>query len=294
MIQTGTRVWQLPGRTISFAFGDLPRLMGIVNVTPDSFSDGGRYLDPDRAVAHALELIQQGADFLDVGGESTRPGSQRVPLEEELRRVIPVIERLAAKTTVPISVDTSKAEVARQALSAGALIVNDVTGLEGDAAMLGVCAGSEAGVVCMHMQGTPETMQDHPSYGDVVAEVAEYLRQRLAALERGGIPAERVVVDPGIGFGKTARHNLQILSHVARFRELGRPLLIGHSRKRFLKALLGRPVEEAAAGTLGVSLALAAQSAEILRVHDVGAVRDALVAWQAVLTGQAAVDEAGG
>jgi dihydropteroate synthase len=256
--------------------------MGIVNVTPDSFSDGGAYLSHDAAVQHALQLAEDGAGILDIGGESTRPGAEPVPLDEELRRVVPVVERVAARTRVPISVDSTKAEVAGAALAAGAVIVNDISGLTFDPAMPAVCRDHEAGVVCMHIQGTPRTMQDRPRYDDVVREIRQYFVERLAALERAGIPAERVVLDPGIGFGKTAEHNLQILSGVRAFRELGRPLLIGHSRKRFLKKVLGRPLDEHSLGTVGVSLALALQSVDILRVHDVRATRDALLAFDAV------------
>jgi len=262
-----------------YELGRTPLLMGIVNVTPDSFSDGGSFHAADAAVRHALQLAEDGADLLDIGGESTRPGAQPVPLAEELSRVVPVIERLARETPLPLSVDTTKAEVARQALQAGARIVNDVSGLLFDPEMPAVCREHDAGVVCMHMQGTPQTMQNDPHYDDVVAEISAYFAARLKALEEAGIDRERVVLDPGIGFGKTAAHNLEILSHVGTFRALGRPVLIGHSRKRFLQKVLGRPVEERLFGTLGVSLALAAQSTDILRVHDVRGTRDALAAW---------------
>jgi dihydropteroate synthase len=256
--------------------------MGIVNVTPDSFSDGGHYLNVEAAVAHAVRLADEGADILDIGGESTRPGAVPVPLDEELRRLVPVIERVARETPVPISVDTSKAEVARQALEAGAVIVNDVSGLTFDPEMPAVCRDRGAGVICMHMRGTPQTMQDDPRYGDAVTEIRDYLAARLEALEAAGIPRERIALDPGIGFGKTARHNLEILASVRRFQELGRPVLIGHSRKRFLKKVLGREVEERLYGTLGVSVALAMQGVDLLRVHDVQATRDVLLAWKAI------------
>jgi dihydropteroate synthase len=256
--------------------------MGIVNVTPDSFSDGGRFLDCESAVEHALGLVEDGADLLDVGGESTRPGADHVAPEEELRRVIPVIERLARGTSVPISIDTTKAATARQALAAGATIVNDVSGLRFDPEMPRVCRETGAGVICMHMQGTPQTMQEDPHYEDVVAEVCAFLAERLEVLEGQGIGPERVVIDPGIGFGKTAEHNLAILSNIRRFRAIGRPVLIGHSRKRFLSKVLGRSVDERTAGTLGVAVALAMQSTDIIRVHDVRATRDALLAWRAI------------
>jgi dihydropteroate synthase len=274
------RTWTLRDRELRGA--SIPLLMGILNTTPDSFSDGGRYLDAEAAVEHGLSLVEDGADILDVGGESTRPGAALVTVEEELRRTIPVIRALVGQTNVPLSIDTTKAEVARQALEAGAEIVNDISGLRFDPKMPDVCAGARAGVVCMHMQGTPQTMQDAPHYDDAVTEIRAYFEQRLSDLEQAGIEPRRIVLDPGVGFGKTAEHNLEVLSHIDVFRALGCPVLIGHSRKRFLSKVLGRPVEERTFGTIGVAVALAAQSTDILRVHDVRAVRDALVAWAAV------------
>jgi dihydropteroate synthase len=273
--------WIFPGA--NWQLGDFPKIMGIVNVTPDSFSDGGSYLDAGRAVDHAAELFANGADIVDIGGESTRPGAGMITAEEEMRRILPVVERVAMKTGGPISVDTTKAEIARRALDLGAVIVNDVSGLRLDPQMTSVCANANAGVVCMHMQGTPATMQIEPKYDDVVSEIAAYLAARLEALEQAGVPRERIVVDPGIGFGKTAEHNLVLLRNVARIRSLGRPVLIGHSRKRFLGKLLGRPLDELLAGTIGVSIALAVRGVDLLRVHDVRAVRDALVAFQALI-----------
>ncbi|RMG39093.1 MAG: dihydropteroate synthase [Planctomycetota bacterium] len=265
--------------------------MGIVNVTPDSFSDGGRFLDPVRAVEHGLELAAQGARILDVGGESTRPGAVPVPESEELRRVVPVIRRLrghldsAGYRDVVISVDTTKSGVAERALDAGAEIVNDISGLTFDDRMPAVCAAHGVGVVCMHIRGTPQTMQNDPRYDDVVREVAAFLRHRTERLVAEGIDREAIVIDPGIGFGKTAAHNLELLRSVGDLLALRRPVLIGHSRKRFLKYLLGRPVEERLAGTLGVSIALAEAGVHVLRVHDVGAVRDAIAAYRAVKRG---------
>ena len=278
--QRPMRVWQVGERRLNLC--SLPLLMGILNVTPDSFSDGDRYTHFDAALAQAEVLVSEGADILDIGGESTRPGAAPVSLEDELARVIPVIRALASRVQVLISVDTSKAEVARQAVDAGAHIINDVTGLA-DPEMPRVCAAAGAGVVCMHMQGSPQTMQLNPQYDDVVADIARYLAGRLAHLENQGIPRERVVLDPGIGFGKTAEHNLQILSHIEQFRALGRPILIGHSRKRFLAKVLGRPLDEPTFGTVGVSLACAAQGADILRLHEIAPTRDCLLAWQAIL-----------
>lgn len=272
--------WRIRGSELRLC--DSPLFMGIVNVTPDSFSDGGRFLQFDAAVQHALSLVAEGADLLDVGGESTRPGSDPVPLDEELARVVPVVARLANATSIPISVDTCKAEVARQALLAGARIVNDISGLRFDPEIVEVCRELGAGVVCMHIQGTPRTMQDNPTYGNVVEEVLRYFAERLDALTAAGLPAESIVLDPGIGFGKTAEHNLELLAGIPRLRELGRPVLIGHSRKRFVKRVLGRPVDERLYGTIGISIAAAARGASVLRVHDVAASRDAWLAFQAV------------
>jgi len=265
-----------------YQLGREPLIMGIVNVTPDSFSDGGNFLQTEAAVEHALRLVDEGADILDIGGESTRPKAAPVTLEDELARVVPVIRQLAGRISIPISIDTTKAEVARQSLAAGAEIVNDISGLTFDDDMPRVCRETGAGVVCMHIQGTPQTMQDNPHYEDCVAEIDAWLQDRLSTMEQRGILSERVVLDPGIGFGKTAQHNLEILSSIAAIRSKGRPVLIGHSRKSFLKKLLNRDMEERLAGTLGVSIALAEQHTDILRVHDVAAVKDALLAWQTI------------
>lgn len=273
--------WTFAGTT--WILGAAPKIMGILNVTPDSFSDGGQFLDPGLAAAHAGELFAQGADLVDIGGESTRPGAAPVSVEEEMRRVLPVVERVARNAPGPVSIDTRNAQVARRALDLGAVIVNDVSGLTCDPQMATVCAQARAGVVCMHMQGTPATMQQDPQYADVVAEIAAYLAGRLDALDQAGIPRERIVIDPGIGFGKTASHNLDILRNVEQFRALGRPVLIGHSRKRFLGKLLGRPLDELLAGTLGVALALSLKGIDLLRVHDVQATRDSLLAFQALV-----------
>lgn len=262
---------------------DGPLLMGILNVTPDSFSDGGQHDEVATAVQHAKQLVADGADIIDVGGESTRPGSVPVSETEELRRTIPVISEIAAVSDVPISIDTTKAEVARQAIEAGASIVNDISGLSFDPEMVPLCAAKGVAVCAMHISGTPQTMQQEPTYDDVVAEVTEVLQQHFQTCIAAGIASERLCLDPGIGFGKTAAHNLQLMQAIPSIKSaLGRPLLIGHSRKRFLSKLLGRDVEERLAGTIGVSIALAENQADVLRVHDVAAVRDALTAWQAV------------
>lgn len=267
-------VWQLRTRRLTFA--DVPLVMGILNVTPDSFSDGGRFFAPDAAVEQGLRLADEGAAILDVGGESTRPYSDPVATDEELGRVIPVVQALAEQTEVPISIDTSKAEVAREAIAAGAEIINDVTGLTGDEAMLEVARQSEAGLCVMHMQGTPQTMQDDPQYDDVVAEIAAYLAARDSALTAAGIDPERICLDPGIGFGKTHAHNLTLLADCWQFHRLGRPLLVGHSRKGFIARILGDKEADRTAATLGISIALARQGIQVLRVHDVQATVDAL------------------
>ncbi|MGO8753526.1 MAG: dihydropteroate synthase [Thermoguttaceae bacterium] len=278
LVRTGH--WTLRTRTL--VFGPAPRIMGIVNVTPDSFSDGGRYLDSSAAIDHGLAMAAQGADLLDVGGESTRPYATPVVAEEELRRVMPVVTALCRQTAVPISIDTSKAAVAREATGAGAEIINDVTGLAGDAAMLGVACESRAGVCIMHMLGTPQTMQDSPAYDNVVAEVMAWLRDRRDALVQQGIAADRIALDPGIGFGKRTGHNLDLLRHAWRLHELGCPLLVGPSRKGFIRQVLAdnpglaNDRADLTAGTIGVALALARQGVQILRVHDVAAVRQAL------------------
>lgn len=265
------------------AIGRRPLVMGIVNVTPDSFSDGGRYLDHDMAVAHALKLIQDGADILDVGGESTRPGATPVSCADELRRMLPVIEKLVGRVSVPISIDTSKAEVARQCLDAGALIINDVTALAGDPKMLEVAAASKAGIVLMHMQGTPQTMQKAPHYRDVMGDIVAYFQQRLAEVTATGIEPQRLALDPGIGFGKTGQHNLEILARLGELSRLGRPVCLGVSRKAFIGKILERPVGERLAGSLAAVLfAQSKHAVQIIRTHDVRETRDAVSLFAAI------------
>jgi dihydropteroate synthase len=254
--------------------------MGIVNVTPDSFSDGGRLDDAQAAVAHALKLLEEGADILDVGGESTRPGAALVPAEEEIRRVLPVIEALVRQGCV-VSVDTKKPEVMRAALAAGAAMVNDVAALQAAGAVETVAA-SDAAVCLMHMQGDPQSMQQAPHYDDVVSEVAQFLQKRVAACEAAGIGRERLVVDPGFGFGKTLQHNLALLKHLDRMQELGLPVLAGLSRKSMLGALTGRDVDQREFAGVAAHLAAVARGARLLRVHNVAAMRDALAVWNAV------------
>ena len=266
--------WQL--RSLRLSFSHIPQLMGIVNVTPDSFSDGGRFLDPQRAVQHALELVDAGADLLDIGGESTRPYASPVDAEEELRRVVPVVREVCRQSPVPVSVDTTKAVVAQEALDQGAQIINDVTGLESDPDMLPLAVRSGAAVCAMHMQGTPLTMQDNPVYHDVVAEIRHYLIGRRDRLLQAGVEPSRICLDPGIGFGKTHQQNLQLLQNCHRFGDLGCPILVGHSRKGFIAHVLEDKQIDRTPGTIGVALALAAQGVQLLRVHDIGPVRQAL------------------
>jgi len=249
-------------------------------VTPDSFSDGGLFLDPEVAIGHGLELAEAGAEILDVGGESTRPGAEPVSVDEELRRVVPVIQGLQGSR---VSVDTSKAAVAAAALDAGAEIVNDVTALRGDPEMASLCAERGATVVLMHMLGEPQTMQDDPRYDDVVAEVKAFLAERLEAAVAAGIKEDRVWVDPGIGFGKTGAHNMELLRRLGELRELGRTLVVGTSRKSFIGEVDGSPADQRLGGTIASSVLAAAAGANVLRVHDVAAVRQALTVATAIL-----------
>jgi dihydropteroate synthase len=247
--------------------------MGVVNVTPDSFSDGGVHLDADDAVAAATQMLEDGAAIVDVGGESTRPGSEGVDADEELRRVVPVLERLHG---LPVSIDTARAEVARRAIELGAELVNDVTALRGDPEMAGFVA--ESGVDCclMHMLGEPRTMQDDPRYDDVVSDVKAFLEERLAFAVGEGVPEERVTLDPGIGFGKTLEQNLELLRRLDEITAVGRPVLVGTSRKSFLGKLTGRDVDDRLAGTIATNVLAYARGASVFRVHDVAPVRDAL------------------
>lgn len=260
---------------------DRPRVLGIVNVTPDSFSDGGRFDSIDAAVAHGLALVAEGADALDIGGESTRPGADEVSAQVEIERVVPVIERLARETSVPISIDTSKPEVMRAAVAAGAGLINDVYGLRRDGALE---AAAELGVpvILMHMQGEPRSMQSDPHYEDVVAEVHGFLAQRMFACEMSGIAKSRIVLDPGFGFGKSISHNLRLLRQLGRFLEFGCPLLAGLSRKSMLGQITGREVDDRLPGSLAAALYAVSQGAALLRVHDVAATVDALKVWAAI------------
>jgi dihydropteroate synthase len=271
--------WRLPrsrfpeGRTL---------VMAVLNVTPDSFSDGGRYAAADAAVEHGLRLAGEGADLLDVGGESTRPGSQPVPAEEELRRTLPVVRELVRRAGVPVSIDTSKAEVARAAIDAGAEVVNDVSGLQRDPGLGSVVARSGAALCLMHTRGTPQEMQQRAAYRDLLGEVHDEL---LEALRRGldaGVPEDRIALDPGLGFAKTAEHNLLLLRRLRELTQLGRPLLVGASRKSFLGRLSGKPAAERLTGSIAAAAVAALHGASLVRVHDVGATREALAVVDAV------------
>ena len=274
MTEKTTLQWQCQDRTLTFDSG--PVIMGVLNVTPDSFSDGGRFSREDDAVAHALRMAEAGAGIIDVGGESTRPGAAEIPADEELQRVVPVIEKIAARTDAILSVDTRKAEVARRALQAGARIINDVSALAHDPAMADVAGEYGAGVILMHMRGAPATMQERPHYEDVVREVLEYLAGRLGDLTARGLRAGTLAVDPGIGFGKTLEHNLSLLARLDRFAGLGRPVVVGLSRKSFLGKITGRPVDQRLAGSLAALAFCVLHGAHVMRVHDVMESREAV------------------
>ncbi len=266
-------IWHCGPRRIDLR--ERPLIMGILNVTPDSFSDGGRYCDLDRALAHGRQMIDEGADIIDVGGESTRPGAESVLADEEKARVLPVIQGLRTESDVLMSIDTAKASVAEAALEAGAHIINDVTGLRGDPAMRSLAAESQAGLVVMHMQGEPRTMQASPCYEDVVAEVRQFYQERLDVLQAAGVKAEQILFDPGIGFGKTVDHNLELVSNLAALDDGLRPQLLGVSRKSFIGKVLGLETPERLEGSLAVNTIGLWQGVVCLRVHDVSATRRA-------------------
>ena len=271
--RAGDRAWEFPRS---------PLIMGIVNVTPDSFSDGGQHANPEAAVAHALSLAAEGADILDIGGESTRPGAPAVSEFEELARVIPVIEQLAGQTEAALSIDTQKPVVAEAAISAGAVIVNDIAANRTEPQMWKIVAATRAGYVAMHMQGTPQTMQDAPEYTEVVAEVRAFFEERLERFTEAGLNAEQVMFDPGIGFGKTVEHNLALLTGLERFTNMKRPLLVGASRKSFIGRLTEAAVEDRLAGSLACACRAAEAGAAVLRVHDVKETNQALETWNAI------------
>lgn len=259
------------------------RIMGILNVTPDSFSDGGSFFEYGSALDQARRLIDEGADIIDIGGESTRPYAEPVSIDDELARVIPIIESIRTFSAVPISIDTSKAEVARQALAAGADIINDVTALRKDPEMIELVHSCTNEVIIMHMQGTPGTMQDEPSYDNVVAEVIDFFKERLAIIAAAGVDLSRVIIDPGIGFGKNLVHNLQLLNHLDQLSELGQPVLLGHSRKRFLGDLTGLEADQRDQITSVVSALSLDKNISIFRVHDVAATQAALSVTRRIL-----------
>lgn len=272
----------LHARQFEFSFPHPALVMGVVNVTPDSFSDGGKFFKPEAAVAHALQLVEQGADILDIGGESTRPQAQPVSEAEELRRVIPVVEQLVGRVKIPISIDTMKPAVARAALQAGASIVNDVAANRNDDAMWRVVAESGAGYVCMHMQGTPQTMQKNPTYTNVVHEVEEFFAERIARLNACGVLPDQIVLDVGIGFGKSLEHNLQLLAALGSFTKIERPLLLGVSRKSFIEKLLGTGTARLPASLACASLAVAS-GVQVIRAHDVAETVHAIRMTEAIL-----------
>lgn len=259
--------WTIKNTTL--VFRKTPLIMGILNITPDSFSDGGNFYTVQSAVDRAKQMEDAGADILDIGGESTRPYSQPVSPQDELDRVVPVLERLQKSINIPISIDTTKSDVARAAIQLGAQIINDISGLEADEQMIEVARDSRAGVCAMHRQGTPQTMQDNPSYENCTVEILEYLKLRDTQLRNSGIPPERICLDPGIGFGKLHEHNIELIRNVGLFHQLARPILVGHSRKGFVGKILGSKDVARDYGTLGVSFALHLQGVQILRVHDV-------------------------
>jgi dihydropteroate synthase len=259
----------LRARQHTLDLGKRVHVMGILNVTPDSFSDGGEFLQPSAALEHALEMVADGADIIDVGGQSSRPGSQAIPEDEEIRRTVPIIERIHSEWRGPISVDTSRARVAEEALKAGASIVNDITAFTAEPAIAQVTARFEAACVLMHMQGSPETMQEDPSYDDLMGQIALFLASAIAAATGAGIGDDQIVIDPGIGFGKTTTHNLAILRHLPELKVLGKPILVGPSRKGFIGRVLDLQVDDRLEGTLAAAAYAVAQGARILRVHDV-------------------------
>ena len=249
-------------------------LMGILNVTPDSFSDGGRYMNPDDAVAHALRMVEEGADVLDIGAESSKPGAVPIDEKEERRRLIPIVQAVCRRVSVPVSIDTTKASIAEQALDVGAAMINDISALRFDARMGAVVAKSGAGLVLMHMQGTPQTMQHDAEYADVVEEVRRFLNARLDVAKEAGISPDRILLDPGVGFGKNCRHNLTLLNRLDTFAALGRPLVVGVSRKAFIGKILDRPIDGRLMGTAGAVAVAVMKGARVVRIHDVAPIRD--------------------
>jgi dihydropteroate synthase len=272
----------LRGGVLSLA--ERVHVMGILNVTPDSFSDGGRYVDADAACAHAMAMIEQGADLLDIGAESSKPGAVAIDEEEERRRLLPIVRELCRRTTIPLSIDTTKAAIAEEALDAGAALINDISALRFDPRMASVVARSGAGVILMHMQGTPATMQRTASYTYVVEDVRAFLAARLEVAQQAGIPRDRILLDPGIGFGKNCKHNVTLLNHLDAFQTLGRPIVVGVSRKAFLGKILGRTIDERLMGTAGAVAVAIMKGARVVRVHDVAPIRDVVKILEAIMS----------
>ena len=272
----------LRARGLVIPLSPCPLVMGIINVTPDSFWDGGRYVDPVAAVDHAERLVEEGADLLDIGAESSRPGSRPIDVEEEVRRLIPVVQAISQQVTVPISIDTTKAEVALRALNVGASIINDISALRFDPNMGQVVAANGAGLVLMHMQGTPATMQESPQYDDVVKEVGQFLLGRVKVAEEAGIGKDQILLDPGIGFGKTVEHNLALLARLGELTKLGRPIMVGVSRKAFIGRVLGKNADKRLMGTAGSIAIAVSKGVRVVRVHDVDAIRDVLKMLEAI------------
>ncbi len=278
--QNGRFVLTVGGRLFDLARQTL--IMGILNVTPDSFSDGGKYLDKDRAVARALQMAEEGADIIDIGAESSRPGAEPVSEQEETRRVVGVIEEIAKRIDTPVSIDTYKAEVARRAVEAGAAMINDISALTFDPNMAPLAARLSVPVILMHIKGTPRDMQKDPRYTDLIGEIKSFLDRAVQHATGAGIDPERIIIDPGIGFGKTAEDNLTLIGHIRDFFEIGRPVLVGASRKSFIGALTGRPADDRLWGSIGAAAAAALLGAHLVRVHDVAQTRDALVVVDAI------------
>lgn len=276
----------LRGGVLSLA--ERVHVMGILNVTPDSFSDGGRYVDADAACAHAMAMIEQGADLLDIGAESSKPGAVAIDEEEERRRLLPIVRELCRRTTIPLSIDTTKAAIAEEALDAGAALINDISALRFDPRMASVVARSGAGVILMHMQGTPVTMQRTASYTYVVEDVRAFLAARLEVAQQAGIPRDRILLDPGIGFGKNCEHNVTLLNHLGAFQTLGRPIVVGVSRKAFLGKILGRTIDERLMGTAGAVAIAIMKGARVVRVHDVAPIRDVVKIVEAIMSSSSA------
>lgn len=274
MMKTDTCQMRLVTRRFNLDLAQRPHLMGILNITPDSFSDGGHYLDPERALERAWEMVEEGADLIDIGGESSRPGAQSISVEEELQRIIPIIQVLAKKIPVPLSVDTVKAKVAEAALDMGASIINDISALNFDSQMAEVIARYQAPVILMHMLGNPQTMQQNPIYSDLIGQIKQYLNDNLRKAEDQGV--EQIILDPGIGFGKTVAHNLRILQELDKLLDLKRPLLIGASRKSFIGNVLDLPVDDRLEGSLAVACWAAIKGVHIIRIHDVKQTRRVL------------------